>query len=168
MVIITTNNNRHCYCSVHCYYSAHKTSQSRLLKLYVQCESIMSWNKFYDVDGKNKEEDSGTILRLPKKYLYVWQTNLSWCHFQWTLQYYYNTTITSLLPINHSCHVDAQNTRMCGIKTIYPDVTSNDRYTILAFCQSILLAMVMLKLARWFKPKINTNTILQAITVESW
>ena len=54
MVIFTTNNNRHCYCSVHCYYSSHKTSQSRLLKLYVQCKSIISWNKFYDVDEKQR------------------------------------------------------------------------------------------------------------------
>ena len=73
-------------------------------------------------------------------------------------EHYNTTTITLLLPNNHSCHVDAQNTRMCGIKTIYPDVTSNERYTILAYRQSILLAMSMLELARWIKPKTNTNT----------
>ena len=30
MFIITANDNRHCHCSVRCYYSAHKTSHSRL------------------------------------------------------------------------------------------------------------------------------------------
>ena len=47
---------------------------------------------------------------------------------------------------------------MCGIKTIYLDVTSNERYTILAYRQSILLAMWMLELERWIKPNTNTNT----------
>ena len=74
------------------------------------------------------------------------------------LQYYNYITTANQSGIDHSCHVDAQNTRMCVIKTIYPDVTSNERFTIPAYCQSILLAMSMLELGRWIKPKTNTNT----------
>ena len=76
------------------------------------------------------------------------------------LQYYSNNYIITANQsgIDYSCHVDAQNTRKCGIKTIYPDVTSNERFTIPAYRLSIILAMAMLELGRRIKPKTNTNT----------
>ena len=97
MVIFTANNNRHCYCSVHCYYSSHKISQSRLLRLNVQCESIKSWNKFYDVDEKTKKKIQGQFWECPK--------NICMCgkqiYHDAISNEHYNTT--TILQLHHCC-----------------------------------------------------------------